>query len=164
MNMHNDQEITWEEHNAWFVALEADKSREFWVLHQDERPIGILNFSGIGTAKLEWGCYLGETNIWPGSGVMFEVAALDRAVAFKDAKLLIAEVLSFNKSAIGLHKLFEYPLIRRMSVGMRDGDSFDKLYYEYPLSQWEKNRGKVLSKLPKSLRMATERIEFRDTV
>lgn len=163
-NMHNDAKITWEEHKDWFAALKEDKSREFWVLHQEERPIGILNFNAIGTAKPEWGCYLGETNVWPGSGLLLEVAALDHAVTFNAAELLIAEVLSFNKSAIGMHRLFECPLINKKPGGLRDGEPFDKLYYEYPLSQWQKNRDNVLSKLPKSLLMVTETIEFKEIV
>ncbi|TDF39440.1 UDP-4-amino-4,6-dideoxy-N-acetyl-beta-L-altrosamine N-acetyltransferase [Alteromonadaceae bacterium M269] len=161
-NMHSDEVISWEQHVAWFSKLENDATREFWILRQNSRPIGVLNFSGIGSTEIEWGCYLGETNVWPGSGILLEVAALDRATKLKPAEKLVAEVLSFNKSAIGLHKLFEYPQVSNSHGGVRNGEEYNKLYYEYPLSLWEQKKETLLMKLPKSLRALVETIEFRE--
>lgn len=149
--MHNDQLISWEEHLAWFSMLQKDSSKEFWVLHQNNRPIGVLNFSRIGESKVEWGCYLGETNIWPGSGILLEIAALDRAMELPSSDVLSAEVLSFNKSAIGLHKLFKYPHIDTLVGGERNGKAYSRLYYEYPLIEWKEKRAMLLAQLPKSL-------------
>jgi UDP-4-amino-4,6-dideoxy-N-acetyl-beta-L-altrosamine N-acetyltransferase len=163
-NMHQNKTITWDEHLNWFSNLKTDTEREFWVLHQNERPIGILNFSDVGKPRVEWGCYLGETNVWPGSGILLEVAALERATRLKNAISLSAEVLSFNKSAIGMHRLFEYPLIETLTGGVREGEHYQKLCFEYPLLQWNQKKAKVLSKLPKSLRNLVDKIEFREGI
>ena len=162
-NMNNDSKILWREHEAWYASLKKDKTREFWLLYQDNRPIGVLNFCGIGSAKVEWGCYLGETKVWPGSGVLFEVAALDHASSFYAAELLVAEVLSFNRSAIALHRLFEYPLVSSLKGGKRNGTDYERLFYEYPLSMWYEKRASLLLKLPKSLQVLAESFEFRES-
>ena len=162
--MHNDALISLEEHMQWFSSFRENPSREFWVLHQNDKPIGVLNFNDIDKPKMEWGCYLGETSVWPGSGILLEVAALDRAVELQPDGVLAAEVLSFNKSAIGLHRLFEYPKVGSFDGGVRNEETYCKLYYEYPLTLWKQKRASVLSKLPKSLGKLAETIEFREKV
>jgi UDP-4-amino-4,6-dideoxy-N-acetyl-beta-L-altrosamine N-acetyltransferase len=159
-NMHNDAPVTWQEHCTWFEKFQADPSRKFYVFLQNQRPIGVLNFSGLNTPTPEWGCYLGETNVWPGSGIILELAALDYTASHSQFSHLIAQVLSFNTPANKMHKVFEYEQVNTEIGGERDGLAFDILHYSYELKQWQQNRDKILAKLPKNIAKAAAQIQF----
>jgi UDP-4-amino-4,6-dideoxy-N-acetyl-beta-L-altrosamine N-acetyltransferase len=159
-NMHNSTPVKWLEHCAWFEKLEADNSRQFYVFLQDQRPIGVLNFSDMNTSTPEWGCYLGETNVWPGSGIILELAALDFSANHGQFSHLLAQVLSFNNAANKMHKVFEYEQVSLEKGGVRNGIEFDIHHYSYALKQWHKNRDKILAKLPKNIALAAAQIEF----
>ena len=159
-NMHNNAPLKWQEHLAWFEKLEDDRTRHFYVFFQGGRPIGVLNFSDMHTATPQWGCYLGETNVWPGSGIILELAALDFTANYGSFSHLLAQVLSFNHAANKMHKVFEYEQVSIEKGGARNGLNFDILHYRYALKQWTENRHKILAKLPKNIVLAAANIEF----
>lgn len=159
-NMHNSAPVKWQEHRAWFENLQGDSSRQFYVFLQEHRPIGVLNFSDMHTSTPQWGCYLGETNVWPGSGIILELAALDFIAKDGAFSHLLAQVLSFNHSANKMHKVFEYEQLRSEKGGERNGLNFDILHYSYPLNQWLEKRDKILAKLPKNIVLAAANIQF----
>jgi UDP-4-amino-4,6-dideoxy-N-acetyl-beta-L-altrosamine N-acetyltransferase len=159
-NMHNSAPIKWQNHCTWFEKLENDDSRQFYIFLQNKRPIGVLNFSDMNTRTPEWGCYLGETNVWPGSGIILELAALDFAANNNQFSHLLAQVLSFNNAANKMHKVFEYEQVNTEIGGERDGLPFDILHYSYELKQWQQNRDKILAKLPKNIALAAAQIQF----
>ncbi|MDP5030342.1 MAG: UDP-4-amino-4,6-dideoxy-N-acetyl-beta-L-altrosamine N-acetyltransferase [Paraglaciecola sp.] len=159
-NMHDLNLIAWQEHLNWFSALKCDASRHFFIMWQNDRPIGILNFSKLDTSSPEWGCYLGETDVWPGSGIILELAALDYASHNPIFTHLDAQVLSFNNAANKLHQVFEYERIKSVPAGQRNGQSFDILHYRYPLDLWSQKRDKVLAKLPKNIKLVAASIQF----
>lgn len=162
-NMHNDRPVKWDEHCAWFDKLHEDTSRQFYVFCQNQRPIGVLNFSDLHTATPEWGCYLGETNVWPGSGIILELAALDFTASHSQFSHLLAQVLSFNQSANKMHKVFEYEQVKSTKGGQRQGLEYQILHYSYALKQWPNKREQVLKKLPKNIALAASQIEFLGT-
>ncbi|MEO3865806.1 UDP-4-amino-4,6-dideoxy-N-acetyl-beta-L-altrosamine N-acetyltransferase [Rheinheimera fenheensis] len=159
-NMHNDSPISWLQHQAWFNALQEDKQRKVFVFVQDQRPIGVLNFTWHRDGKLEWGCYLGETNVWPGSGLLLEIAALDYAANHTDCPALYAEVLSFNHSVIKMHQLFGYQPLPDKTGTLRDGQHYNVNVFSYPLADWRQNRAAILAKLPKQITAAAQHIFF----
>lgn len=159
-NMHNYAPVKWDEHCAWFEKLQKDPSRQFYVFLQNQRPIGVLNFSDMHTTRPEWGCYLGETNVWPGSGIILELAALDFAASQSQFSHLVAQVLSFNQAANKMHKVFEYEQVSMEKGGQRNCLDYDILHYSYELKQWPQKRDKILKKLPKNIALAAANIEF----
>ena len=159
-NMHNPAPVKWQEHCTWFEKLEGDNSRQFYLFLQNQRPIGVLNFSDMNTLTPEWGCYLGETNVWPGSGIIMELAALDFVAKHSQFSHLLAQVLSFNNAANKMHKVFEYKQVNSEKGGERNGLKFDILHYSYALNQWHKKRDKILAKLPKNIALAAANIQF----
>lgn len=159
-NMHNNNPVAWQDHCKWFDGLQQDTTRKFFVLWQQQRPIGVLNFSGLDTVRPEWGCYLGETNVWPGSGIILESAALDYAAKFTQFSHLLAQVLSFNDAANKMHKVFEYQKVKTQYGGERNGETFDVWYYSYCLEEWRKKRSTILTKLPKNIALAAEKLRF----
>lgn len=159
-NMHNDEPISWSQHQAWFQQLTSSNT-VFFVLWQDERPIGALYFKPRPEAGLEWGCYLGESDVWPGSGLLLEIAALDYAAAQPDCSNLHAEVLSFNHSVHKLHRLFGYQETSiQPAQAVRDGSPCKVHHYLYSTADWQANRSTILAKLPKQIAQAAAFIEF----
>ena len=168
-NMHSTNEISWQQHLSWFATLKNDSKRQFFVFLQNERPIGVLNFTLIGSIKnshelttpcLEWGCYIGEDNVWPGSGLLLEIAALDYAFIGKNAATLYAEVLSSNQSVLKMHKLFQYDALEDRTDEKTDGTIVTVKRFLYHQKQWLLKREKVLSMLPKQIGAAAQHIHF----
>lgn len=159
-NMHNDAPISWDEHLNWFDALKQNSKRRFLVFFQDARPIGVLNFSIMTEGVLEWGCYLGETDVWPGSGLLLEIAALDYAACQAGCQTLYAEVLSLNHSVIKMHQLFGYLPQADRPGAVRDNQPYEVKVFHYPLAEWRSNRDSILARLPKQISAAAARIHF----
>lgn len=160
-NMHNDGLISRDEHLNWFHQLQQNKLKQFFIFRQNKRPVGVLNFSRINDDTLEWGCYLGEDDVWPGSGLLLEIAALDYAASLTPVQQLYAEILSFNQAVLKMHTLFGYqPLPPLLQAGVRDNDHYDVMRFTYSLAEWRARRGAVLSRLPKQITAAAEYIKF----
>lgn len=161
-NMHNCEPISWDEHQKWFERLVQSDDKTFFVFWQNERPIGILNFSQTPKGDLEWGCYLGDENVWPGSGLLLEIAALDYALIVRSATTLQAEVLSFNKNVIKMHRFFGYQeASAKKAAGVRQGAPYDVLCFYYTQERWQTQRADVLARLPKQIAHAAHFIEFQ---
>ena len=161
-NMHNSAPVKWHEHCAWFDKLEADNTRQFYIFLQSQRPIGVLNFSDMHTPTPQWGCYLGETNVWPGSGIILESAALDFSASHSQFRYLLAQVLSFNTAANKMHKVFEYDQVNLEKGGERNGQVFEILHYSYELKRWAQKRDEIFAKLPKNIALAAANIQFSE--
>ena len=168
-NMHSTNEISWQQHLSWFETLKNDSKKQFFVFLQNERPVGVLNFTLVDaienpheltTPCLEWGCYIGEDNVWPGSGLLLEIAALDYAFIGKNAATLYAEVLSFNQSVLKMHKLFQYDALEDRTDEKTDGTIVTVKRFLYHQKQWLLKREKVLSMLPKQIGAAAQYIHF----
>lgn len=166
INMHYDKLISWQDHQAWFAELQADPSRQYWVYCQHQRPIGVLNFSDLDTDIAQWGCYLGETDVLPGSGLVLEWAALEYISGLRTCTALAAQVLSFNLAAIKLHKLFGYQTVKTEKSGLRqlldstEVTPYDVQYFRYCIATWRDNRPKVLSRLPRPMQNVMQQIQF----
>ena len=168
-NMHSTNEISWQQHLSWFETLKNDSKKQFFVFLQNERPVGVLNFTLVDaienpheltTPCLEWGCYIGEDNVWPGSGLLLEIAALDYAFIGKNAATLYAEVLSSNQSVLKMHKLFQYDALEDRTDEKTDGTIVTVKRFLYHQKQWLLKREKVLSMLPKQIGAAAQHIHF----
>ena len=165
-NMHYDKLITWDEHEHWFEALLQDVNRECWIYRQHLRPVGVLNFSDTQQATMQWGCYLGEVNCAPGSGLILEWAALEYALKKVGCEALEAQVLSFNTSALKLHKLFDYERIKIEAGGLRHRSDQTAVseykihFFYYAMRKWQAHREKVLAKLPKTIQRGCQQVTF----
>lgn len=159
-NMYNQQIITPAQHAQWFAGLRRDPSRCYFVMLQDGKPIGSLNYSDMEEPEWEWGCFIGENAVWPGSGILLELAALDFAAA-QGARTLRAEVLDFNLAPIKLHRFFGYRQRENKPAEIeRDGVSHDALVFVYDLDDWRAARAGVLARLPRQVAAAAGNIRF----
>jgi len=160
-NMLNNDVISKESQERWYSLLTKQKNKRYFVFWQNERPIGMLYFDGIGTEMLNWGCYLGEEVVWPGSGLILEIAALDYVFKILDADVLNTEVLDFNKTPIKIHRFFGYieKLDKKMSIN--NGEEKNLKCFFYKKEDWIFNRGSILDKLPRNIRVAADLIYFK---
>ncbi|UPW20165.1 UDP-4-amino-4,6-dideoxy-N-acetyl-beta-L-altrosamine N-acetyltransferase [Agarivorans sp. TSD2052] len=161
--MRNSELISFENHQAWFAGLSEQENCDYFIFYQDGRPIGVLNFDIVEPGILEWGCYLGETDVWPGSGLLLEIAALDYSANYIKHSIdqLKAEVLSTNPSVLKLRDLFEYQLKASSNIdGVKSGSKPLLHDYRYPVLRWQQQRERVLAKLPKQITEAAKNIRF----
>lgn len=161
-NMYSTDIIGRDQQVEWFEKMVEDPSREYFVYFQNDKPIGCLSFTSINNEDCQWGCYLGEERVWPGSGIILAVAALDYAFKGIGVEALEAEVLEFNKSPQQMHQTFEYPesYIKETNA-IRDGKQVNAIVYKYSREAWEKNRDNVLDKFPIKFRHAANQIFFK---
>jgi UDP-4-amino-4,6-dideoxy-N-acetyl-beta-L-altrosamine N-acetyltransferase len=159
--MLSDAQITCEQQKKWFEGLANDSTRKYMVFFQDETPIGLLYFSSITRESCEWGCYIGEEAVWPGSGLLLEVAALDYAFNTLGVNRLIAEVIEFNVAPQRMHDFFGY---QKQGLGDqlvdRDGVEYGLIRYWYEKGDWLAKREQVISKLPRQIKTAVEKISY----
>lgn len=160
-NMLSTNEITKSGQLSWFEDLQGDRSRRYFVYFQNARPTGMLYFTDIDQDSCSWGCYIGEEAVWPGSGLLLEVAALDYAFSYLNLNRLNAEVFDFNIPAQKLHKLFEYSFNGvSFESYHRDGGEHHLLKYFYLKQDWLVRRDLVVAKLPRQIIEAVKAITF----
>lgn len=159
-NMLNSDIISKESQERWYSLLSRQKTKKYFVFMQNENPIGMLYFDGIGTETLNWGCYLGEEIVWPGSGLILELAALNYAFKILYADVLNAEVLDFNMIPIKIHQFFGY-IEKAGKIVSKNGEKIFLRCFFYKRKEWIFNRCIVLDKLPRNIRAAADLIYFK---
>lgn len=161
-NMLTSQYISQADQQKWFADLVTRRDKRYLAFHQNTRPVGILNFDRIGTDQPSWGCYLGEEDVWPGSGLLLEIAALDHAFDILQQDILYAEVLAHNESPIRMHLFFGYQEKDTQEI-IRDGQPLALRTFAYTKDDWQKSRPQVLARLPGNIRLASELITFEQS-
>lgn len=159
-NMLDDTEIGAEQQERWFKSLAKQHDKLYMVFCQNSKPVGMLYFSDINDKYCTWGCYIGEEAIWPGTGVLLAIAALDYAFNHLEVDKLQAEVFEDNTSPIRMHQTFGYKPRQDKIVTTKNGRQVRLLCFEYLQKDWKANREKVLGKMPKQIRAAAEFIVF----
>ncbi len=139
-NMLDDSIIEPHQQRIWFNNLSNTPSKQYKVFYQDSKPIGMLYFSEINLRSCVWGCYVGEEAIWPGTGVLLAIAALDYAFNHLEVDKLRAEVFEHNISPIRMHQAFGYRTMRDRNVTTKNGRQVRLLCFEYSQEEWRANR------------------------
>lgn len=152
----NADMITAEMQQRWFAGLSTDKSQRYFVVMQSEHPVGVLSFTGISQHRCEWGCYLGEERVWPGSGLILEAAALDYAFGQLQVERLDAEVFADNPGPQRLHAMFGFRVAGRKT----DASERELIMYTQGRFQWAARRAEVLAALPAKIQQAIAAVRF----
>lgn len=159
-NMLDDTLIEPLQQKQWFESLAKSKDKQYMVFRQDARPIGMLYFSEINKQSCSWGCYIGEEAVWPGTGVLLSLAALDYAFNTLNVELLFAEVFENNISPIKMHKALGYTVKPDKLASTKCGKKVVLKCFEFRRQDWEANREIILAKLPKQIKQAADFISF----
>lgn len=157
-NSFDQREISAEDQQHWFAGLAGDSSRRYLLFGQNDKAIGCLSFTAITATSAHWGCYLGEEQVWPGTGLLIEIAALDYAEQMLGLATLHAEVLAHNPGPAKVHRLFGYTEGEPRQHRFADGREEQVLCFSYPLGHWTIRRPRVLATLPASVQEAADQI------
>lgn len=159
-NMLDDTEIKIQQQKQWFESLATSNDKQYKVFYQNLKPVGMLYFSDISKESCSWGCYIGEEAVWPGTGVLLSIAALDYAFDILEVERLSAKVFESNASPIRMHQAFGYtPMLDRLII-TRSGQEVKLKSFFYLKKDWKINREIIISKLPKQIRIAADFIFF----
>lgn len=162
-NMLNEDDVAPEQQVAWFHALKGDATRRYLVYEQNRRPVGLLYFTSISRESCNLGYYLGDESLWPGSGLILQVAGLDYAFQRLRTERVIAEVFDFNSGPQRLHAICGFTLESRQAGVRRDGGAHDILRYSLMADSWARQRAEMISSLPKQIHSAIEVMSFEQT-
>ncbi len=159
-NMLDDTMIEPLQQQQWFENLAKSKDKQYKVFHQESRPIGMLYFAEINDKSCSWGCYLGEEAVWPGTGILLSLAALDYAFNVLKVECLFAEVFETNLSPINMHKALGYSANPDKLVSTKGGKKVVLKCFEFQRPDWEIKKEIIFAKLPKQIRQAADFIVF----
>lgn len=148
-NMYSNHIITWEEHLAWFLAIQHDPTKLWYLYIQNEVPLGVVYFTSY-SAKYRnafWGFY--ASNHAPrGTGLNMEFDALEHAFFQLQLHKLNCEVIEFNKKVINMHKkcgFIEEGVFRDF---YHDGERYHNVIRLGILdSEWIKCRGNLAERI-----------------
>lgn len=104
--MFTQQEISWDEHQAWFHRMQADDSKRWFLyLNKNNQPTGVVYFTNLDTAQRSafWGFYT-SPDATPGTGMRMSLDALGYAFNELQIQKLNAEVLASNPRSLEMHK------------------------------------------------------------
>lgn len=107
-SMFSTNEITRDEHRAWFDRASADAARRLLLLERDDRAAGFVQFEIVGDGGIaEWGFYVAP-GAKKGTGGLLARYAL--RFAFQDAGFhkVCGRVLAFNEPSIAFHLKFGF--------------------------------------------------------
>ena len=109
--MYTDHPISGEEHARWFAGALAASDRRYWIIEDDEAPVGLANLAGIdmGRRRCEWAYYLGEASVrGRGVGAAVEFIVLEHVFGVLGLHKLWCEVLLENEPVWRLHESFGF--------------------------------------------------------
>lgn len=138
--------VTREAQQQWYERLKHDDTQRYFVLYQQDEPIGTLAFTQIDLSQheAEWGGYIGAERYWPGTGLVLEAAALDYAFVHLRLTRLYAEVFEDNLGPQRTHKLFGYT---EHGAIARANDR-NLIQFSHQRDQWLTMRPQVMRRLP----------------
>lgn len=104
--MYTDHLITYVEHKKWYEKIRDSESDLYMIFEIKNTPVGLTSLTNIDrrNQKCNWGFYLGEENLKPGTGSIMGFLSME--YAFKDLGIrkVCGEVLAFNQASIKLFK------------------------------------------------------------
>lgn len=106
MSMFSTNEITEEEHLAWFARLQASHTSLCYIYENEQgSPEGVVNFTELNekNGSAFWGFYTSPT-AKPGTGTKLGRDAMNEAFTVRGLRKLSAEVLENNSKSIKLHQ------------------------------------------------------------
>ncbi|RXZ65078.1 UDP-4-amino-4,6-dideoxy-N-acetyl-beta-L-altrosamine N-acetyltransferase [Pelagerythrobacter rhizovicinus] len=107
-SMFSTNEITREEHQAWFDRASADAARRLLLLERDDRAIGFVQFQVLGEGGIvEWGFYVAP-RAQKGTGSLLSHHALRFAFQHAGFHKVCGRVLAFNEPSIAFHLKFGF--------------------------------------------------------
>ena len=150
-HMYTDHDVGEAEHAAWLTtALRAD-DRRYWIILQDERPVGLANLVRIDRVnrRCDWAYYLGETDTrGQGVGACVEYLVADEVFGPMRLNKLACEVFVANEAVWRLHESFGFVREAHYRDHIWKGARFHDVYGLALLAvDWAERRAEVEARL-----------------
>ncbi len=148
-NMYNHQEISEEEHQAWWRNSQDGSHQVHLICEADLIPCGVVSFYDISKKynTAFWAFYASPL-AKRGTGSWMELCALDYAFTVLKLHKLSCEVLSFNTSVIKLHEKFGFTVEGRFREQHSRGDErHDIVRLAIFADEWADKRGEIKERL-----------------
>ena len=148
-NMYTRQEITSDEHHAWWERTKLREDQQYFMYENDGIPLGIIGFTQIDMASVNcsWAFYAAP-EAPRGTGSQMEFLALDHVFNTLKLHKLHCEVLAFNTAVVKLHNKFGFQVEGTFRQHHRvDGDFVDIIRLGLLAPEWADKRDAMLLKL-----------------
>jgi UDP-4-amino-4,6-dideoxy-N-acetyl-beta-L-altrosamine N-acetyltransferase len=106
--MYHFDTISIDEHLSFIESLKPDQTKQYYLVLQDNNPIGVIYFTNIDkeTKKAEFGIYKNPHLSGYGNILMHKVC--EHAFITLNLHALVAEVFADNQKAIHLYNHFNF--------------------------------------------------------
>ncbi len=101
--MYNADIIPLESHMAWVSSLPDRHDCKYFLVCFDEKPVGVIDFTGITEDSCEIGDYVFEDYLNLGYGIVFEDVILRYAFEQLKVQEVHCAVLETNKNVLDTH-------------------------------------------------------------
>ena len=137
LNMVDDSVIELSAHKQFLSCLEANCSAAYYVVEYNGTSVGTIYFTGLGSGKVTWGCYIGSEKIIPGLFVALLVIAAKYSFSLPTTRILRSEVAAFNINPIKLNRFLGIPETSRFIRSTKTGSEVE--FIEYCLASDQHN-------------------------
>ena len=149
--MYTDHHITVEEHNRWFVSILKDKTKKYWIIIYDKEEVGLANITDIDekNKRCFYASYIASKNLrGRGIGSIAEYYILQHLFDHLGFHKICAEVFSFNKAGINVHKCmgFQVEGVYRQHR-IKNGQYADVAVLAMLKSEWDKKKPEIEKRL-----------------
>jgi UDP-4-amino-4,6-dideoxy-N-acetyl-beta-L-altrosamine N-acetyltransferase len=151
-NMYTYHEITWDEHQNWWLNNHSNHQSRLLIAEIDNLPVGVVTFTHINPVNKSatWAFYSSDVTR-RGVGTYMELAALDYAFLTLELNRLECEVLDFNEAIMKFHRKFGFSLEgTKRQAYFRDGVFYDIYSLSILKSDWLRSQDKSIT-APKKL-------------
>lgn len=138
--MYNDDEISEDQHRAWFERIRRDPTASYWLIELDDIPVGLANVVDLDFDKgaASWAFYIADPRTrGKGVGQYVEFCVLDCAFDYWKLDTLNCQVLASNPDVIALHVGVGFKEVKRIPARVvRDGAPIDAFAYAMDRNDW----------------------------
>jgi UDP-4-amino-4,6-dideoxy-N-acetyl-beta-L-altrosamine N-acetyltransferase len=136
--MFTQHEISLEEHTSWFELAVEDQSRRMLIIHDQESPIGYVQFSSVKTGGIaDWGFYT-RPDAKKGSGQKLGIAALDHAYGVLNLHKVCGQAIVSNQTSIRFHEHLGFKREAELREHKRINDQYHTLIcFGLLASEWQ---------------------------
>lgn len=112
--MYNQNEISLEEHLSFIENLKIYKEKLYFLVKNDEKYIGVIDFVDITSESLHMGIYTNPNLYGQGSVLLNEIIKY----SFENLKVneIFSEVFELNTKALELYKKFGFEEILKKEI------------------------------------------------
>ncbi len=143
--MKNTDIIQFENHLQWFKNCKNNRNKILKLCLYKEKPIGLIQFNlDYFNRTGEWGFYIGEQTVPPGSGKIMCSLALDLVFHQLGMRKVCAQVLDYNVKSLSLHKkLGFHEEGRLLQQVIRDEKFIDIILFGLFKETWDREKASL---------------------